>query len=93
MKFIKNKEDVLLCKLIACRAVKLSKKQGFKYPLLDMEMDISACHSNGCRLNLIELLLADDATFAHDVFGISRHLDRRTGRLTNCFVPRLAAKK
>jgi hypothetical protein len=53
-------------------------------------MDITACHLNGCPLRLGELLGADDANFAHDVFGIRRHLNRETGKLEDCFCPRYA---
>ena len=56
----------------------------------DMLMDIVAVHANGCPLRLDELLTADDANFGHDVFGIRRYLDRDTGQLTRCFVPRFA---
>ena len=42
-------------------------------------------------LNLDLLLEIDDANFAHDVFGIMRHLDPKTGELRDCFVPRTAA--
>lgn len=34
------------------------------------------------------LLEADDFNFLHDLEGISRHMDRSTGRLGDCFVPR-----
>lgn len=33
---------------------------------------------------------ADEFNFLHDVCGIARHLDRSTGKLENCFVPRFA---
>lgn len=55
-------------------------------------MDIDACHSNGCSLQLDKLLNADDANFAHDVFGIRRFIDRTTGKLDGCFLPRSAAR-
>lgn len=55
---------------------------------LSLAMDLTACHANGCPLELERLLAADDFNFAHDVFGIMRHMDRRTGRLGNCFLPR-----
>lgn len=51
-------------------------------------MDITACHLNGCRLDLEALLNADDLNFAHDVFGIRRHIDRSTAALCDHFVPR-----
>jgi hypothetical protein len=32
----------------------------------------------------------DDGNFLHDIGGIYRHLDRSTGQLTGCFLPRCA---
>ena len=55
-------------------------------------MTISAVHSGPCPLRLPELLVADDLNFAHDVFGIMRHFNRREGKLEHCFVPRYAAR-
>lgn len=57
---------------------------------LELNMDITAAHLNGCPLKLKELLSAPDFDFAHDVFGIQRHIDRRTGKLGNFFLPRYA---
>lgn len=54
-------------------------------------MDLIACHRNGCELDLAGLLTASDFDFIHDIGGIHRHLDRKTGRLTDCFVPRYSA--
>ena len=54
------------------------------------QMDLTACHANGCPLDLQRLLDADDFNLAHDVYGISRHIDRETGTLTGCFLPRFA---
>ena len=56
-------------------------------------MDIDACNVGGCPLKLAELLAADDFNFAHDVGGINRHIDRETGKLQDCFVPRYAVKQ
>lgn len=54
------------------------------------EMDIMAAHLD-CPMKLDELLAADDFNFLHDVFGIRKNLNRKTGKLDNCFVPRFAA--
>lgn len=56
----------------------------------DYMMDLEACHCNGCPLDIEKLEKADDFNFTHDVFGIVGHLDRRTGQLTRCFLPRCA---
>lgn len=87
----KSKPEVLTIAKIARRAVKMAEKNGVDYSQMTAVMDIEACHCNGCPLKLSELLLADDSNFAHDVFGIRRHIDRETGQLKDCFVPRYAA--
>lgn len=53
-------------------------------------MDILAVHCNGTPLKLKELAEADDYDLAHDMGGIIRHIDRTTGKLTGCFLPRYA---
>lgn len=79
---------------IAHRTILLAKKLGIpcekKGIIMDIEMDIDACHNNGCPLKLTDLLNADDQNFAHDVFGIRANIDRTTGKLLNCFLPRFA---
>lgn len=76
---------------IAQRAHAMAKEMGVEYPVLEADMDITACHLNGCPLKLSELASADNFNFAHDVFGIRRHIDRQTGKLGDCFLPRFAA--
>ena len=76
---------------IAQRANAMAKEVGIDYPVLEAHMDISACHANGCPLKLTELASADNFNFAHDVFGIRRHIDRETGQLQDCFSPRFSA--
>jgi len=56
----------------------------------DLIRDITACHLNGTKLNLVGLRDARGFEFAHDVTGIIHHLDRATGTLTGGFVPRFA---
>lgn len=56
---------------------------------IEIMMDLSAVHSH-TPLRLTALSKADDFNLAHDVGGIRRHLDRETGELTGCFVPRYA---
>jgi hypothetical protein len=76
------------------RAEKLARKAGVEPPLrMNMVMDIEAAHSNGCPLKLNELLAAEDFDFTHDVWGIMRHIDRDSGTLRDCFVPRYAANQ
>lgn len=79
-----------LAEKIADRALALAGAQGVAISKSDMVMDIVATHVNGCSLRLDELLRANEFEFTHDVFGIRRHLDRRTGKLGDCFTPRFA---
>jgi hypothetical protein len=83
-----TKEELLLICAIAKRASILAAKMRHKRDVLSISMDIEACHECGNPLRLQELLDTDDGNFAHDVFGIQRHLDRDTGKLKDCFLPR-----
>ena len=53
-----------------------------------LEMDLTACHANGNPMDFDGLLHADRFHFLHDLWGIKRHLNRETGKLENCFLPR-----
>lgn len=97
--FATSREDAELIWDIARRAVETARKVLMRSrgridgDLVNAQlwaMDITAVHCNGRPLRLRELYLADDFNFSHDVFGIHRHLDRETGELGWCFVPRFA---
>lgn len=83
-----GREEVHIISEIAARAVALAKRHGVAYPKMTAVMDLMACHANGCPLRLRDLLAADDGNFAHDVFGIRDHINRDTGALGDCFLPR-----
>jgi len=85
-----KKETELITK-IAKRATKEAKKLGIDYPVMDASMDVAAIHLNDCKLRLKELLDTDVSNFLHDIFGIRRFIDRKTGTLTDCFLPRFSA--
>lgn len=59
---------------------------------LNLAMSLTACHLNGCPLDLDAFQTARFADVLHDVAGIDRHIDHTTGKLQNCFWPRLARK-
>lgn len=86
-------DEARLIHLIAKRGVELAAAFGVRWKLLDVNMDITATHANGCALRLADLLAADEANFSHDVGGIIEHLDRTTGKLGGCFLPRFAARQ
>jgi hypothetical protein len=59
---------------------------------VSLMMDITACHLNGTKLDLEKLLKADDANFAHDVFGIMGHISREDGQIKREFLPRFSCR-
>ena len=91
MKWTSDKATLEIEGQVANRAIAIAKKAGVKLSKIDIMMDIDACHNNGCPLKFQELLEADDFNFSHDVIGIRNHIDRRTGQLGDCFVPRYSA--
>ena len=62
-----------------------------KVDWLGLEMDITVAHLNGCPLDLRGLHDSANFNLVHDLFGIRRHLDRTTGKLSELFVPRYAS--
>lgn len=87
IKFEATREE---SELIA-QIVKRARGLGLDRSVIDLLMDVEACHCNGCPLDLPRLLAADDFNLMHDVGGIVRHLSRDTGELLDCFWPRFAA--
>jgi hypothetical protein len=88
---VTNDDAVLVHKIVRRAARMLERRpDSDEVSLPGLEMDVTAAHVNGCPLRLAELLAAEDLDFAHDVFGIRRHIDRKTGKLGDGFVPRFA---
>lgn len=89
--FTDTVEEREIIKRIAKRAVTLYHKYGnADVDALDIQMDLEACHCNGCPLHLADMEHADDLNLMHDISGINVHLDRRTGKLEGFFLPRFA---
>ena len=61
-----------------------------QFDRLELAMDLEAVHGCGNPMDFEALLAADKFNFAHDIFGISNHIDRKTGKLTDCFFPRMS---
>lgn len=87
-RFNATKRDHNLIFKIVLRAQHAAVEAGVHIDRMTMLMDLEACHCNGNPLDLKKLLGFDDFNFAHDVFGIRRYMDRNTGKLTKCFLPR-----
>ena len=83
-----SKRDAGLINQIVKRAVREFPK--VKFSKLDVNMDITATHANGNPLRLKDWLEADKFNFGHDLFGIKDHINRETGKLMDCFLPRFS---
>jgi hypothetical protein len=86
IQFDTTKEEAELIDKIVDRAVAIEAS----IDRLSLNMDLSATHANGCNLDFDKLIAFDDFNFVHDVGGIMDHLDRTTGQLKDCFLPRCA---
>lgn len=80
-----TKEDFEIIDKIVDRALALNLPR----KRMDLFMDVCATHGN-CPLRLNDLLEADKFNFLHDIYGIMSHLNRETGELEDCFLPRYA---
>jgi len=75
---------------IICKRVKNS------FPDIDyvsLQMDLHAVHMCGCKLDFLKLLEFDEFNFAHDIYGIMNHINRESGELKKCFLPRCLYKE
>lgn len=89
LKWTGTKEEMELLVAIARRFTGANRSY-FGLSFSEVLMDLEATHCNGCTLQLEELLQSEDSDFFHDVSGIVKHLNRRTGQLEGCFLPRYA---
>lgn len=83
-----SKENFKRIGVIIRRAALIAAESSISFNSHELEMDLAACHANGNPLDFEKLATAPNADLAHDVFGIRKYIDRRTGKLTECFVPR-----
>jgi hypothetical protein len=97
MEFILNfnitTEDRNTIAQIGDRFDAIATRLGRNVDRLGIELDVIFCHLNDVKLDLDRLLSADDSNFVHDVAGINRHIDRKTGKLQDCFYPRFAVRQ
>ena len=90
VRFDASLADVRLISKIVGRAMR--EHPDLKIDMVSLEMDIEAVHCNDTPIDLPRLLAIESPHFGHDVFGIQRFIDRNTGKLTQCFVPRTARR-
>jgi hypothetical protein len=85
---ITREEAAAIERIIARATVLRLFREG--HDRLAVFMDLAATHANGCPMDFERMLAADDFNFTHDYCGIARYIDRETGQLTECFLPRFA---
>lgn len=83
-----SKEDAELIGKICDRGYPAMQVHGIYRDKRSMIMDITAVHANGNPLRLQDLLKFPEFDFIHDIAGIASHLNRKTGKLEHCFLPR-----
>lgn len=83
-----SNEDFDLILAVALRVEQ--EMPDYPYKRSTLLMDLQACHGNGCPLHLAQMVHGDLFDLLHDVLGIRRHINRDTGKLEGCFVPRFA---
>lgn len=71
------------------RAEALCRARQLPYDRFSLDLDLAATQAL-MPLRLADLLAAPDAEFLHEIQGITRCLNRATGRFTHHFVPRYA---
>jgi hypothetical protein len=91
VEFSMGREELELVKQIAERVEELTAAmqiEGMQYDRHELVMDLDAAYTSAGPVNLTRLLESPDADFLHDIYGIRRHIDRASGELTGCFMPR-----
>lgn len=74
-------------------ALEVAKRATTLIPGTDRQsvlMDLAVVHNHHYKLDFTAMAGADDFNLAHDIAGIAYHLNRSTGILRDCFVPRFA---
>lgn len=84
--------EMRIIKRIARRGHQLLKQHGVDRDRTSIEMDLCACHANGCPLDLEKLAGFDDFNLSHDLLGLAKCLDHRTGQLLRHFRPQCALR-
>ncbi len=90
-----TKDDAKVIDQIVDRAMQeigIRALGGVDHGRTGVSMDITAVHASDQPLRLSELLGADSFNFSHDICGIVLHIDRKTGRTRDCFVPRFGVQ-
>lgn len=83
-----NDTDLNRIDQVVERATTLFAKMDPPLDRLCLTMDLMVVHAVISPLDLEGMVTGNETNFAHDIDGISRHLDRTNGRFMDCFAPR-----
>lgn len=93
VKFDVSEEDVIWIGVIVTRFLDFLKTRGVmptEHHARNLHMDLGAIHCNGCPLDLSVLMAMEITPFVEDIIGMTKNLDRTTGKLLNFYRPRCA---
>jgi hypothetical protein len=76
-----------LCREPKVLAVAMRARLDLNLPMAKTYQDLTTLET---PMDWDGLLNSDDLNFAHDLYGIRAHLQTRTGKLIDCFLPRYA---
>lgn len=83
-------DEIFLMNRIMDRAFELNVGYTHgKNARLTMFMDLENANQH-IPLDFEKLLAFDNFNFAHDICGIQAHMNRATGKIEDCFLPRCA---
>ena len=86
-------QDQALIGQILKRGMDMARDFNVKLDHVTLAMDIVACHCNGTPLKLLQMLMSDPSDFSHDLLGITRFIDRESGKMREGFKPHFADTK
>jgi len=86
-----SKKEMELIAKIVDRVINKVREEEVQMPIprASLMMDLTVVHHK-YSLRLNDMLEGGDFDFFHDIYGIIKHLDRETGELKDCFLPRYA---
>ena len=74
---------------VVCKVMDKASALFPNYKRITMGLDLLNAHDD-VGIDFSRLLAFDNMDFIHDIMGIRNNMNRETGKLENCFLPRCA---
>lgn len=87
MSTIKKEDEARRARMQLIAAIAKRAESECKFPRIVAILDVDYADQD-VGLDLDKLLAFDAFNFAHDIFGINKHMNHQTFKLDNCFLPR-----